>query len=116
MVIEMTLANVITVAALFIASLWALVKVISGQQERRLSDRFDELGRSMQTIVKAQENNASATQELERELMKWKADLPLQYVRRDDYIRNQTVIEAKLDAMASMLGTAPKRGNLNHAD
>ncbi|MCN2262768.1 hypothetical protein MLL02_26285, partial [Escherichia coli] len=29
--------------------------------------------------------------------MRFKADLPLNYVRREDYIRGQTVIEAKLD-------------------
>ena len=38
-----------------------------------------------------------------------KMDLPLQYVRREDYIRNQTVIEAKLDAVASKLETAQLR-------
>lgn len=110
MVFELTLGNVITVLALFIAALWALVKVISIQQERRLGDRFDELGKSMVTIAKAQENNANATLELERELLRWKAELPLQYVLRDDYIRNQTVIEAKLDAVARMLGTAAQKG------
>ena len=39
-------------------------------------------------------------QRLEKDFLTWKADLPLAYVRRDDYVRNQTVIEAKLDALA----------------
>ena len=42
-------------------------------------------------------------QALDRDFMQWKAELPLQYVRREDYIRNQTVIEAKLDAVALRL-------------
>lgn len=42
-------------------------------------------------------------QNLDRDFMQWKAELPLQYVRREDYIRNQTVIEAKLDAVALRL-------------
>lgn len=32
--------------------------------------------------------------------MNLKADLPMHYVRRDDYIRGQSVIEAKLDGLA----------------
>ena len=35
--------------------------------------------------------------------MRFKADLPLNYVRREDYIRGQTVIEAKLDALYNKL-------------
>ncbi len=35
--------------------------------------------------------------------MRFKADLPLNYVRREDYIRGQTVIEAKLDALDNKL-------------
>ena len=41
--------------------------------------------------------------ELEKEFMRFKADLPLNYVRREDYIRGQTVIEAKLDALYNKL-------------
>ena len=43
MIFELTLGNVITVAALFIAALYALVKVITIQQDRHLSDRFKTL-------------------------------------------------------------------------
>lgn len=42
-------------------------------------------------------------QRVERDLMKLRAQLPLEYVRREDYIRGQTVIEAKLDAISSEL-------------
>ncbi|CGZ27219.1 gp54 [Salmonella enterica subsp. enterica serovar Typhi] len=38
-----------------------------------------------------------------KEFMRFKADLPLNYVRREDYIRGQTVIEAKLDALYNKL-------------
>jgi hypothetical protein len=40
---------------------------------------------------------------VEKDLLRLKAELPLDYVRRDDWIRNQTVIEAKLDGLASKL-------------
>lgn len=40
---------------------------------------------------------------LERDFLKHLADLPIHYVRREDYVRGQTVIEAKLDAIANEL-------------
>ncbi|HTT77736.1 MAG TPA: hypothetical protein VMF50_17360 [Candidatus Binataceae bacterium] len=36
---------------------------------------------------------------IERELLTLKADLPRQYVMRDDWIRFSNILEAKMDAM-----------------
>ncbi|MDF5991266.1 hypothetical protein P4119_17475 [Pseudomonas aeruginosa] len=41
--------------------------------------------------------------------MSLKAELPIQYVRREDYIRGQSVIEAKLDGLAVKLENAQLR-------
>lgn len=38
---------------------------------------------------------------LERDFQNWRAELPINYVRREDYIRGQSVIEAKIDALFS---------------
>ena len=50
-----------------------------------------------------------------------KADLPLHYVRREDYIRGQSLIEAKLDALGNKLDVMQLRAaaaggpkNANH--
>ena len=51
----------------------------------------------------ALQHSASNWGELEKEFIRCKADLPLNYVRREDYIRGQTVIEAKLDALYNKL-------------
>ena len=37
---------------------------------------------------------------MEKEFLIFQRDLPLHYVRREDYVRNQTVIESKLDSLA----------------
>lgn len=39
--------------------------------------------------------------QLEKDFQNWRAELPINYVRREDYIRGQSVIEAKLDALFS---------------
>ena len=38
--------------------------------------------------------------EIERDVMNLRAELPDKYVRREDYIRGQTLIESKLDGLA----------------
>lgn len=44
---------------------------------------------------------AQQVTKLEREFLEWKAEMPLQYVRREDYVVGQSVIQARLDALYS---------------
>ena len=76
----------------FLAFAFAAGKLLLSQIDRRLEQRF-----------KSVEAATADLQKLEKEFLIWKADLPLQYVRREDYVRNQTVIESKLDALAVRL-------------
>lgn len=81
-----------SMAALLIAFLAFAIgagKLLLSEIDRRLDLRFS-----------AVEVAAKDFQRLEKDFLTWKADLPLHYVRREDYVRNQTVIEAKLDALA----------------
>ena len=41
-----------------------------------------------------------STRKLETDFLKWRAVLPLEYVRKEDAIRQEVVINAKLDALA----------------
>jgi len=42
-------------------------------------------------------------QKLERSLLEMKADLPINYVRREDFIRFDTVINVKLDRLHDLI-------------
>ena len=42
-------------------------------------------------------------QKREREILQLRIDLPLEYVRREDAIRQETVITAKLDTLAAKI-------------
>jgi hypothetical protein len=48
-------------------------------------------------------------QRVERELLELKAELPHRYVMRDDYIRGQSIVEAKLDGLADKIEKAQLR-------
>ena len=100
MVIELTLSNVITVLALFVMALWALVKVIIGQQDRRLTERFKALDTTMQAIAQAQTENGKSIRELERALHQHQLEVSVEYVRRDEFMRTVGGIETRIDNFA----------------
>ena len=78
-------------------ALWAgWLKWLFTKAEERQAARFTSLEQALQ----------NSTLQLERAgkiPARFQAELPVQYVRREDYIRGQTVIEAKLDALYNKL-------------
>jgi hypothetical protein len=96
------------------AGAWLLVKVIVGQFTAGLDQRFDgqdELRKQREKVLderfKALElaikSEGDGWRTVERELLELKAALPLEYVRREDGIRQEVVIHAKLDALAAKI-------------
>lgn len=103
----MTLSIATTLAIAIICGYWALAKVLLAQTFRQLDARFasqEELRTKSQEHLELRfvqiESLARAT---EKDLLLMRGDLPNLYVRREDYIRGQTVIESKLDAVYSKL-------------
>lgn len=118
MTFEMELGQLIGYATgllgLFATVVTALVKLLLNQFEKRLADRFasQDVARQAATkhweenfakVLERQDKDADAVQQLERTFLRFQAELPLQYVRREDFVRNQTIIEAKIDAVFSKL-------------
>ena len=62
-------------------------------QHQQLNSRLDVLDSAVKV-------DAGQWQRVERELLNLKADLPLHYVRREDYVQAIATIMTKLDAMA----------------
>lgn len=100
MTFELNFGNLLALGSTFIAMLWVLVKVIAAQQEKALETRFKGLGDSMDSLKGGMQKEQETTQRLERELLQFKAELPRDYVRREDFIRAVGTIETKIDNMA----------------
>ncbi len=66
--------------------------------------------RNTAQVVKCARDAAKKADDNERSILQLRAELPLEYVRREDWIRNQTVIEAKLDALAAKLDQGGRSG------
>lgn len=68
-----------------------------------------------QRMAQLEKNMSEAKQEnqkREREILQLRCDLPLEYVRREDGIRQETVIHAKLDMLAAKLDALRSERNL----
>ena len=121
MTVQVEFWQLITLLLSFLGFLFAAGKLLLSQIDRRLNERFE-------TIEKAREEGQATwrqtfTQHLdeerretdllrnfEREFLRFQAELPLQYVRREDYVRGQSVIEAKLDALYNKLEVVQMKG------
>lgn len=121
MKVELELWHLIMLLITIIGGGWALVRMFFAQFETRLSERFsaqeaasaassESLRQTMNQHLAKESKVLDMVQALEREFLTWRADLPTQYVRREDYIRNQTIIESKLDTIASKMEVIQLRG------
>lgn len=110
-VMQLELWQLITLLLGFFSAVGAFGKILLDQFEQRLNERFEgqeearregqaHWDKKFEALERNGREEAGQWQRIERELLSLKADLPVQYVRREDYVRNQTVIEAKLDAVA----------------
>ena len=73
---------------------------------RRLHERIDHM-------EDARQKDATSWRAVERELLELKADLPQSYVRLEDYIRGQSLLEAKMDALAVRIENLLLKGAKN---
>ncbi|MBJ9695478.1 MULTISPECIES: hypothetical protein [Burkholderia cepacia complex] len=111
MTLQVEFWQLVSMLATFIGLLIAAGKVLIVQIERHQSDRDQKQEDQLKAMLEQISRQADNTARLERDFLRFQADLPLQYVRREDYVRNQTVIEAKLDAIALRFENLQLRGN-----
>lgn len=117
MMVQMELWHLITLLLAFFSCVGAFGRILLAQFEKRQAERFKAMEESRQAASEHWEKSFTALEgaakewvRVEREFLEWKAALPMTYVMRDDYVRNQTVIEAKLDSVALRLENLKLKG------
>lgn len=124
MTVQIEFWQLITLLLAFLGFLFAAGRLLLSQIDRRLNDRFETIEKAReegqatwrQTFTQHLEEERRETdlmRNIEREFLRFQADLPLQYVRREDYVRGQSVIEAKLDALYNKLEVVQIKGAKN---
>lgn len=96
-----------------IGTVVATIKILWARIEQNLNNNFQVVQSKLEEVAKQSEQNHTDIRDLERKFYKFQIDLPHTYVAREDYIRGQTVIEAKLDALASKIENVQIRQGMN---
>ncbi len=113
------IGTILTVVGLLVGGAWALVKGVVRQLELRLDERFAAQATARAEGAAQWSERFSKFEEhqrvLERDFLIFKADLPIQYVRREDAIRRDTILDAKLDAMNARLDLVLERAQAGRA-
>lgn len=91
-----TISVIVTVGAAVLALLVAFGRMALGQFERRIGAGFEQL----QTSIAGEREQMAA---MKRQLETLSQTLPIEYVRREDWIRFSSVIDAKLDRLGERL-------------
>lgn len=89
---------------------WLFGAALIRQFEKRLGERFKAIQDDLNKRATEDMEVGKQLRQFEKDFLTFQRDLPIQYVRREDYIRGQTVIEAKLDALYSKLETVLIQG------
>ena len=93
-----------------LGALFGLGRILLGQVEKRLDDRFGALERIRQQSSDAWRTSFSALEavchQTEQRLTQLQVDLPLQYQRREDAIRQEVTIIHRLDGIATKVELA----------
>ena len=92
MKLELELWQLITIMITVVGAFWAMAKLILSQAQTQINEKFNEISVHM----RGQDESA---RRLERELMELKAELPRDYVRREDYTQAIAIIMTKIDAL-----------------
>lgn len=121
MIVQVELWQLITLLLAFFSFVGTVVKFLFVQFEKR---QAAEKKVQAESEAKQQahwdkrfstlEESAGGWQKIERELLELKAALPLNYVLRDDDIRRQSIIEAKIDGLAKRFEDSIIRGGVFH--
>ncbi|ODB37718.1 hypothetical protein A9L43_22375 [Pseudomonas mosselii] len=97
--IELPVWQLITAGVGLIGALMALLKLLVAAIERRLDQRFAHMDGRFEALAK----DSDRLRQVELGVEKLRVEMSLNYVRREDWVRNQATIESKLDGLALKL-------------
>lgn len=103
MILTLSLWQVVSLLLTILGGFWTVARILAGQVSRNIDQKFLSVAESQKTTAETLETQRTKLSELEKDVLKLVASLPLEYVRREDFIRNQNTIEAKLDGVTHSL-------------
>lgn len=99
MTVDVNLMQLGSVVGLIIGAFWAIAKMLMAANQKAIDEKFIAVSQGL----KAQDET---NRRLERDLMELKAELPRDYVRREDYTQAIATIMTKIDHVAMRMEQA----------
>ena len=103
MTLELEGYQAIMLAITIGGSIFGAGRAFFGRVESALKDRDDGLKAEIAKVNDNMNKESEAIRKLDRDLLMLKADLPREYVAKEDFVRSFTVVEAKIDAVQTTL-------------
>lgn len=100
MKIEFEVWHLVTLLLTLAGAFFTLAKLLLGQQLKHIDAAFAAQNARLAAIEQANKDEVGNWHRIEREILQLKAELPLNYVRREDYVQTVATIMAKLDAIS----------------
>ena len=109
MTLNLEAYQAIMIALAIVGSIVGAGKAFFGRIETSLKERDDGLKAEIAKVNDNMSKESEAIRKIDRELLMLKADLPREYVAKEDFIRSFTVVEAKIDAVQTTLTNFAKQ-------
>ncbi len=87
----------------FMATNWGVIRWLANRLASSLTAQIAATNTRIETLGLAIQSESNKIADVEKSLLRLQAELPKEYVRREDHIRYSAVIEAKLDSHAAAL-------------
>lgn len=121
MIIEVEFWQLVSLLIGFLGACAGAGKLFFAQVEKRLGERFEAMEKArtegglhwderFSRIEAVASKGSDRANELEKDLLKLRAELPREYVRREDYVQGQSIIMARLDALAVKIENLALKG------
>ena len=88
--------------------------MIGSQAERRANEKFAALQESIANVGRDMRREADAARQLETSFLRFQAELPRDYVRRDDFVQAIGSISTRIDNFALRVERALDNRNGGH--
>ena len=87
----------------FMAANWGVIRWLANRLANSLTEQISATNQQIKTLGETIQSESDKIADVEKSLLRLQAELPKEYVRREDHIRYSAVIEAKLDSHAAAL-------------
>lgn len=98
-------------AATLISAFYAMQNRLAEVQRETSKTQYDGLSKQLSSLLEVTKGQGEDVRRIERDFMAMKAELPRDYVRREDYLQAIATIHTKLDNIALRMEMALNRAS-----